>query len=197
MRNTFSCLLGIAIIFSSCSGQKQSSPKTYYNEDFKWTIIIPAKLDTISAEKWQQMQGRGTEAMEKTVGEKIENRTTTLFALKYDQSNYFESNYQPYDESTDGDYSETSKIVNDVLYQTFASQMPNAKLDSMSSTTTIDGLTFHTFTIEVTLSGNKVMKAAMYNRLFGKKDLTVSIVTMSKEKEKELLNAWTNSKFGK
>ena len=127
----------------------------------------------------------------------MENRAKTLFVLQYDQMNYFESNTQPYDEIADGNYLETSQEVNKIAFGTFESQMPAAKLDSASSTTVIDGLTFQTFKVNIQLPNKKILKWTMYNRLFKDRELTVNIMAVDVEKEKELLKAWTNSKFEK
>jgi hypothetical protein len=42
-----------------------------------------------------------------------------------------------------------------------------------------------------------VMNWQIFSRLFGKKEFTVNIITVDKQKEKELLDSWLNSKFGK
>jgi len=82
-----------------------------------------------------------------------------------------------------------------MLYGTFEAQMKNAKLDSTSSTQVIDRLLFQTFKIDITLPNKMVLRMLMYSRLFGKKEFTVNIMTLDRNKEKELLDCWLNSKF--
>ena len=182
---------------SGCKGQTTSEQKIVYNKDFKWTISIPAGFDTVSADKWAKMQNRGAEAIEKTYDAQVENTAKTIFVFSSDQFNYFESNYQPFDTLTDGNYLESFKEVNNMLYGTFEAQMKGAKLDSSSSTQNIDGLTFQTFNVIMKFPNKMVMKWQMFSRLFGKKEFTVNIMTIDEEKEKELLASWLNSKFGK
>lgn len=179
----------------SCKGQTKSEQKTIYNRDFKWTISIPAGFDTVSANKWAHMQNRGAEAIEKTYDAQVENNARTLFVFQSDQFNYFESNYQPFDTTQDGNYLENFKEVNNMLYGTFEAQMKGAKLDSSSSTQVISGLTFQTFKVVITFPNKMVMNWQMFSRLFGKKEFTVNIMTVDKQKEKELLNSWLTSKF--
>ncbi len=193
MRNYL--LLIILILVSSCKGQTKAKQKTIYNSDFKWTISIPAGFDTVSSDKWAKMQNRGADAIEKTYDAQIENRAKTLFVFQNDQFNYFESNVQPFDTTIDGNYIESFKEVNKLLYGTFEAQMKDAKLDSSSSTQVISGLLFQTFKVVVTIPNNMVMNWQMFSRLFGNEEFTVNIMTVDKQKEKELLNSWLNSKF--
>lgn len=94
MRKTSYFILALTIIYYSC--QHHASPKReIHNDDFNWTIIIPENFDTMSAAQWAKMQNKGTDAMEKTYGTKVENNAKTIFIFKTDQLNYFESNYQP------------------------------------------------------------------------------------------------------
>lgn len=182
---------------TSCQAQTKTESKTIYNKDFKWTITIPAGFDTVSAAQWATMQNRGAEAIEKTYDAEVENNARTIFVFRKDQFNYFESNYQPFDTATDGDYLETFRAVNNVLYGTFEAQMKGATLDSSSSTQTISGLLFQTFKVVVTFPNKMKMHWLMYSRLFGKKEFTVNIMTVDRQKEKELLDAWLNSTFEK
>ena len=193
MRNLLALI--VLSLFFSCKAQTKSEQRTIYNRDFKWTISIPAGFDTVSAEKWAKMQNRGAEAIEKTYDAKIENRAKTLFVFQNDQFNYFESNHQPFDTTEDGNYLESFKEVNNMLYGTFEAQMKEAKLDSSSSTQVISGLTFQTFKVVVSFPNKMVMNWQIFSRLKGKKEFTVNIMTVDKQKEKELLNSWLNSKF--
>jgi hypothetical protein len=143
-----------------------------------------------------KMQNRGADAIKKTYGAEVANRTTTIFAFKNDQFNYFEANYQPFDTATDGNFLESVREVNKLLFGTFEAQMPGAKLDSVSSKETIDGKVFHVFRTTITIPGKIVMESLMYSRLFGNKEFTVAIFTVDKDKQKILLNALKSTKFG-
>lgn len=194
----YSYLLLIGICFwASCKGQSKTEKNTIYNKDFKWTIHIPSGFDTVGAEKWAKMQDRGADAIEKTYDAKVENNAKIIFVFQKDQLNYFESNYQPFDTAIDGNYLESFKEVNQMLYGTFKAQMQGTQLDSSSSTQTISGLTFQTFKVAITFPNKMVMNCQIFSRLFGKKEFTVNIMTVDKQKEKELLDSWLNSKFDK
>lgn len=174
-----------------------AQPKEYYNKQFKWKITIPASFDSVPVAVWNQMRNRGTSAIEETYDGKIEDQSQTLFVVRSDMFNYFESNFQPFDTTKDGPYEETYKAVNDMMYGTFKAQMPRAVLDSASSFETIDGLQFHKFTVTVTIPQKMVMEALMYSRLFGKYEFSLNIMATNGEKKETLLKAWRTSTFGK
>jgi hypothetical protein len=196
MRMYFLILMMPAALFQACKGQVKTPPREIVNKEFNWTIEIPAGFDSVSAERWKQMQNKGAQAIEETYDTKVENLAKTIFVFRSDQYNYFESNYQPFDTTADGDYMENFRNVNDLLYGTFEAQMPGAPLDSASSQETIDGKLFQTFKVTIGMPNKMVMELLMYSRLFGDKEFTVNITTVDKEKQGVMLEAWRNSKFG-
>lgn len=196
MKNLYYLSVCLIFIIQSCSGQK-SPRKELYNKDFNWRITIPENFESVTAEEWAKLQNRGKEAIEKTYGDTIVNNAKTVFLFKSDQFNYFESNYQPFDAEKDGDHLAAIKGVNAIIYETFKTQMPGVTLDSLSSEETIDSLKFNTFHVGILFPNQMKMSFTMYNHLFGKKDFTVNIMTIDKEKEKVLLAAWRNSKFNR
>lgn len=174
----------------------QAGKKEVYNKDFDWTITLPENFDTVSAAEWARLQNRGADAIEKTYGQEVENNAKVIFVFKSSQFNYFESNYQPFDPAKDGDYLESFRNVNNILYGTFEAQMTDARLDSSYSTETISGLVFQTFRVTITLPNQMVLDFLMYSRLFGNREFTVNIMTLDKQQQKLLLDAWKNSRFG-
>ena len=186
----------VAILLAACSGQS-TTQKEIFNQDFNWTIIPPDGFESVSSEEWARLQNKGASAIEDTYGEEIVNQGKTIFVFKSGQLNYFESNYQPFDESVDGDHLESVKAVNEMMYGTFMSQMPNAKVDTTLSTEKIDNLDFYVTNMKITYPNNMVMKILMYNRLFEKKEFTVNITYVDEEKGEQMKSTWRNSKFGK
>ncbi|WP_407428836.1 hypothetical protein [Arcticibacter sp.] len=180
---------------SSCIAQTTAAPKEIYNKDFDWTITIPENFEMVSREDWQKMQNRGAEAIENTIDGTVDNQAKTIFVFNSDRFNYFESNYQPFDSTKDGNYLESHRAVQNVLYETFKAQMQNPRIDSLSSTETIDGLKFYVNKMIIYLPDDIVMELLMYSHLFGTRDFTVNILTIDKNKQNVLLQAWRESKF--
>jgi hypothetical protein len=199
MRLFILTFLFASVILQSCKGKEQAKtpPAEFYSKDFNWRIEIPEGFDTVSAEQWGKLQNRGADAIEKTYGAEVENKAKTLFVVRSDQFNYFESNYQPFDTLTDGNYLETCKTLNDMVYGTYKAQMPGTQIDSSSYIDTIDGLKFQAFKVNITLPDKKIMEVLMCSRLFGNKEFSVNMITMDAEKRKVLFRAWKHSTFGK
>ncbi len=184
----------MTITIQSCNGQT-SPKKEIYNKDFNWTITIPEKFQNVSAEEWAKMQNKGADAIEKTYDEKVINRAKTIFVFKSDQLNYLESNYQPFDIEIDGDYLESCKNVNNILYETFKTQMPDIKIDSISTTEKIDNLEFQTFKMKVEYPNKMILNFLMFSRLFDKKEFSVNIMYVDNNKGQQMLESVRKSKF--
>lgn len=184
------------ITLQSCNGQS-ASKQEIYNQEFNWTITIPENFQNVSSEEWAKLQNKGAEAIEKTFDEEVINQSKTIFVFKSDQFNYFESNYQPFDSSIDGDYLESCKNVNNVLYETFKTQMPNIKIDTTKTVEKIDNLEFQTFKMKIEYPNKMVLNVLMYSRLFDKKEFTVNIMYVDNKKGQLMIEAWEKSKFTK
>lgn len=189
-------LICLVITIQSCNGQT-TPKKEVYNKDFNWTVTIPENFQNVSAEEWAKMQNKGADAIEKTYDEKVINQAKTIFVFKNDQLNYFESNYQPFDIAVDGDYLESCKNVNDVLYETFITQMIGIKIDTIRTVEKIDNLEFQTFKMKIEYPNKMVMNLLMYSRLFDKKEFTVNIMYVDNKKGQLMLDAWKESEFTK
>jgi hypothetical protein len=196
MKNSHFVIFGLALMVYGCNGQA-SSRKPIYNEDFKWSIIIPENFENVSAEQLARLEKKGADAIGKTYDAKIDNQTKTIFAFRSDKLNYFESNYQDFDPAIDGDYVESCKNVNIVLYETFKAQMPGIEIDTISTNKTIDDLDFRSFHMRVVYPNKMVLHFMMFSRLFDKKEFTVNIMYVDKEKGDQMLEAWSSSTFGK
>jgi hypothetical protein len=190
-------LLMILFQTTLCYGQSSSDGQTIHNSDFNWTISIPRGFDKVADSAWTKMQNKGAAAIESTYDEKVENQAKTIFVFQSDQLNYFESNYQPFDSTKDGNYLEVYKNVNDILYGTLKAQMPMAKLDSSYSRETVGGKDFSVFHLTAVITQQVTLHILMYSRLFGKKEFTVNIMYADPAKGTAILDAWRSSTFEK
>ena len=187
---------GLIIIFQSCNGQKKEKQEIH-NKDFNWTITIPENFENVSSADWAKMQDKGADVIEKTFEGEVINQSKTIFVFKSDQLNYFESNHQPFDPSVDGDYSESCKAVDEVLYETFKAQMPGVKIDTTRTLEKIDNLEFQTLTMKMEYPNKMVLNLLMFSRLFDKREFTVNIMYVDKLKGQQMLDSWRQSKFTK
>ena len=195
MRISILNALFFILFLPSCAGQAKTEPKTLYNEDFKWTITIPENFINVSPQEWAKMQDKGLDAVEKTFGEEVVNQSKVIFVFKNADFNYLEANYQLFDVETDGDYLESCKAVNEILFETFKTQMPNTKIDSISSTEKISNLDFQTFKMKIYFPNGMTMHSLMYSRLFDDREFSVNIMYVDERQGKRMIEAWTKSTF--
>lgn len=187
-------IAGLIIFFQSCTGQK--APKQeIHNNDFNWTITIPENFESVSSADWEKMQNKGADAIEKTYEGEVVRQAKNIFIFRSDQLNYFESNYQPFDPDVDGDYLESCKAVKEVLYETFMTQMPGVKIDTVTTVEKIDNLEFQTLTMKVEYPNKMVLNFLMFSRLFDKREFTVNIMYVDKLKGQKMIDSWRQSKF--
>lgn len=192
MKSFFYILFSIVI---SSNLYAQNSGSLFYSPEFKWKIQIPEGFEKVDHEEWARFQGKGEQALEKTVGQDIINHSKTIFVVKSGNFNYLETNYQPFDTKTDGSYEEANAFINDIVYKSFKENMPNAKVTNTRTKEKINNLLFYKNTFEIALPNGISMKMLMFSRLFGKKDFSVNIMFMDPKKGEEMLTAWKNSIF--
>jgi len=194
-RSALVVFFAASFVLTSCKTRPDSAAKTLHNNDFNWTITIPENFTSVSPEAWEKLQNKGAQAIEKTYGEKVENQSTTIFVFKNGDYNYLESNYQLFDPEVDGDYRESCRTVNEIVYETFVSQIPRAKIDSATSVERIGGLDFHSFKLVLDLPNGMKIRSMMYSRLFEEKDFAVNITYVDDEAGEKMREAWLSSTF--
>jgi hypothetical protein len=196
MKRIIYLFLCLPILFQFCAGQT-TPKKEFYSKDFNWRITIPENFVAVDSAEQVRMQNKGAAVIEKTMDTEVENHARILFSFRSDKMNYFECNYQPFDPVLDGDFLETWQSINNVLYETFITQMPGIKIDTTRAVEQIDNLTFQTFKANIQYPNKIVLHMMMYSRLFDKKEFTVNIMYVDEAKGEKLLNAWKHSTFGK
>jgi len=196
IRKTAILLVLFALLLGGCnSGHKTA--QEFYDENFKWKITIPENLEAVDTAKWAKSRERGLQLVEDTYGEKVEDNTIPIFTFNKGQFNVFEARYEPFDPEVDGDFFENSKLANEILYETFITQMPKFVIDTLTNTEHIDNLVFQVFKVKMSYHNKIVMSAFMYSRLFEKRLFNLNIIYRDEELGQKMLDAWKNSTFGK
>lgn len=185
-----------------CVGQNTIAKKgtlsknEFYSKEFRWKILIPAGFESESAEQYEALHKNGAAELEKSLNGKIKDQSKQICSFKNEKFNYFEANEQPFDAKTEAEYLTICKNVDDLLYNNFKKQTgDDAKIDTTLSIEKIDGLAFQCFKLQMISNDEIIMNMFTYSRLFNKKEFTVAIVFINKEKGDLILDAWRNSKF--
>jgi hypothetical protein len=190
-------LLGL-LLLSSYLNASNKSPKL--NEDttlvvkrFQWKVSIPQGFTPTDVAQSRASHERGAELIEKGTGLTIEDRSSVLFKFVKGFTQ-IEALHQPLDLSK-RTYLEVKKAVMDIMYETFVSHMPNAKIDSSSTHEVIDGLRFEVITFAAYKGEQHIFTAHMYSRMFDKTEFGVNIIYDKPELGEKLLKAFKKSTF--
>jgi hypothetical protein len=194
MKNIFFFSI-VIFFFNNCT--PHAKERYIYDKQFKWRITIPENFEEVTIDEALELQKQGIDSLGKTIGTKVENHAKNIFDFKSGELNHFLSNYQPFDTLEDGNYLELCKAIDGVVYETFKTQMPGTKIDSITSVEVIDGLEFQSFKLKLIYPNKMVMNFILYTRLFGKKQFSCNIIYADIEKGNLMFSAWKNSKFEK
>src|SRR5437773_7268163 len=147
MRNLFILSLSLMIITECKSKQtteeKQRelqtgvlSDKSIYTADqIGWTIKLPGDWDVITKKENEKLKQKGKDALEKSVGQEINTSgLIELINIKKNPFNFLRSTIEAYDESTDGSYAEHTKMIYELVKNTYASKKMYAEYGEDTTT---------------------------------------------------------------
>lgn len=115
--------------------------------------------------------------------------------FKKDNYNYFIIHIKDYDPAVDGDYNDAVVNTNNVLYETYRQTFKNAKIDTVTSSEKIDGVTFDRYSIKIEIPPKTNMKILSYSTYKEGKDIAVSVAYSNDEIGEEILKALRSAKF--
>jgi|SRR5690606_2680833 hypothetical protein len=182
----------ITLLSFSSKGQNPQ-PKEFYSKEFGWRIKIPKGFKVLSEDEQKEIYKKSSEVLEDNYGIDTEGGKS-LFIMRSGNFNQFESNWDKFNPE-EGSFEEQFSSLTETLLDIVESQMPTANIDSSSFRETIGGLDFYGFKITIKDDFNFKMEYLIYSRRFADKYFVLSIVTMDKEKQRQLLEVWRKSTF--
>lgn len=190
-------LFSIIIIFFVPSLKAQDSITKYYFKKIGWTIELPGTFKLLDSVQNAASFKRGEKAMEKTLEMDIDvSETKTLISAKK-KMNYFNATLTPFNPLKDGSYAEANKLVKEVVFNTMKNSSPKAKIDSVSSKITIDGLNFEKFSVTIELTPAFTMTMIILSKLYNGFDFGITYVYNDAKTREEIEQMLRNSKFSK
>ena len=196
----------LALLFLAGCDASQSQPASvaegtltdgrYHNAALGWSMTLPSGWTVMPPEDIRKFTGRGREIVEKSVGGTIEENQVDLLYLRGTRQSAFTSARQPFDES-DGPYSEQQEALFEVVTQAYGTAGIPTRVERRQET--IGGVTFELLHISMrSREGDReVAQQYMYDALFGKQSLTVSVTAGDAAEREAGLRAWRASTFEK
>lgn len=186
-------ILFLVFAYNICNAQQG---RHFTFKEVGWTITLPPDFDIIDSAGNETMNSKGKKAMEESNDIKIDiSEMKTLISALKNKYNYFNATITPYDVKKEGDYGEAGRAVKNMLYKTFADKMPDAKIDSSSSTTFIDGLSFDKFRIVLKVDDKLLFNMILLSKLYKKFDFGISYLYLDESTKLEMENILSTSKF--
>ncbi len=167
----------------------------YTSQEIGWTIEIPKGYEIVSKDKVEANEKRGSEVLEKTSSEKINTKLLKhLIVIQKDRFNALSSTSEPFTEEFPGEFQQTNKKMNELLYRTYIDQ--GVKTDTSSGKETIQNLEFETFyTTVYSPKGDVGINLIQYSKLINGFSFGVTICYTNAQDKKTLLDAFNSSKF--
>lgn len=176
----------------------QSTNKTYSFKQIGWTITLPDDFTVIDSADNSARMGRGIKAIEDANDIKADiSSTTTLISATKNTYNYFNSTITPFDSTIDGNYLTTNKELKNMVYKTMFEKTPDAKIDSITTTQIIDGLTFDKFSLTINIPGKISFNMILLTKLYKGYDFGITYVYLDDKIRDQIDNMLANSKFDK
>jgi hypothetical protein len=188
-------IFSIFIFTISCA---QQPDKKYFFQEVGWTVTIPAGFKIIDSATNAALNAKGEKEIEESNNMKIaKSETKTFFTATKEPHDYVGSTITAFDPKKDGDFSANIQNVKELTYKTFMTQMPNAKIDSSTTSATIDGLNFDKYRISVTMDGKVLVNMFLLSKYYKGYDFNITYVCFDDNSKDLVESSLNNSKFAK
>lgn len=186
------------ILFVTNCLLSQQSGKQYSFQQVAWTIMLPPDFTVIDSADNSVRMERGVKAIENANDIKGDfSTTTTLISATKNTYNYFNSTITPFDSTIDGNYLTNNKELKNLIYKTMSDKMPNAKIDSTTTTKVIDGLTFDRFSLAINIPSKTSFSMIILSKYYKGYQFGITYLYLDDNTKEQIDRMLTTSKFEK
>jgi hypothetical protein len=173
-------------------------PVVYYFSEIGLTMYIPSDFNVIDAAKNETMNRNGQKLLEDANHVKVDvSETKSLIAARKSEKDYFNVTITPFDPKKDGSIDETNVKVNEILFTTFQSELPNAKIDSASGVKIVGGKSFSEFRMKILINQNTTMYMYLLSKLYKGYELGITYLYIDEPTKKQIASTLDSFKFDK
>lgn len=166
MNNFIRNIVFIGLMLMTACSSNHNEPKTYTLKEVGWTVTVPPDFKVADSAKTADQMQQGKKAIEQSTDTKVDMSATKTLLNATKGHNTINVTITSFDSTKDGDYATTNQATKDIVYRTFFNQMPDAIIDSNSSSTVIGGLDFDQFHINVKAKGQTIFNMYVLSRLY-------------------------------
>lgn len=141
----------------------------------------------MNKEEIAEVEGRGHQAVEKAIDQKLDPSHKNLLWLQKDAFNSFTSNYQLLHDSTLGSYAVIQEVMKELIIQTYLQQ--GIKHSTTSRKVKIDGNTFNLLEVKLFSPDGKklIMSQHIYDGLIDPNTMLLINTNFNNAKDKAVL----------
>ncbi|GAB5564106.1 MAG: hypothetical protein Wins2KO_11690 [Winogradskyella sp.] len=189
----------LIFLISILSCETKSNNDRIVSEAFQWELTLPSNFKKIEVDKWEKIKSEGEKHITNNTGTDLNNLSILIFAVENGEFNRFDANYMTEENFIEPNttFKESFDKINSITYDSFVNTVPNAIIDTTTSTEMIDGLEFLKFEMNTKLEESFVIKSRSYKRLVDGKVLSINVNYVNDKLGNEILSSLRNSKFTK
>jgi hypothetical protein len=116
--------------------------------------------------------------------------------VKKETFNTFYSTIEPLNIQPD-QFDSVVNHVKDVLYNTFVKQIPNAKMDSSSSGSDVNGLSFDKFVVVIAINNSLTMHMVLLSKFYKGYDFGICYISVNDKIKAQIESSIASSTFDK
>ena len=151
--------------------------RTYFFKQVGWTVQLPNDFNIEDSASFESKRREGIVILERSTNLNIGSvKTVTLISAEKNSENSFTATLVKATEPNEHYWDSINNNTIRLFYKAMADQAPNLKLDSSRKITTIDGLQFKEFIIELKINGKLIIHSSALWKLY--KHYTFSIAYM-------------------
>ena len=125
------------------------------------------------------------------------SKTITLISATKNKFNLFNSTIVPFDPNVVGNWNTLAKQRKDLMFTSFSANIPNSKIDSVSSSVFIDGVQFDKYKITVTVNNSVLFNSFLLSTIHKGYDFGITYVYVDKATKNEIETMLNKAKFNK
>jgi hypothetical protein len=173
-------------------------PVVYYFSEIGLTMYIPSEFKVLDAAKNDALNHKGQKLMEDANHVKVDvSETKTLIAARKSEKDYFNVTLTPFDPKKDGSIEDADATVKNILFKTFQSKIPQAKIDTASGVRIVGGKSFDEFRMKILIDQNTTMYMYLLSKLYKGFDLGITYLYTDEPTKKQLAFTLDSFKFDK
>jgi hypothetical protein len=197
MRIIVIILANVVTLLSINNSAAQSPPVKLFLKEIGWTVTLPPCFNMLDSAEITSTQDRGKAMLEKANDVELNMSGLKTLASAKKGFNYFDATINSFDPEEDGNYEEAIGEAAVATYRSMAENLPDATIDSVTTSQVIDGLRFEKFEMTIKISPQVTMTMIVLSKYYKGFDFGISYLYLDEGTRKDFEEMFDKSRFAK